>query len=450
MENRGEHNFEEFLRESLENYEAQYKPDWNEMESRLDQANIINPSNDQNGILKSPLAKVIMGIALVGLVVILVINLLSDDKKYIVGSNDDSKQSIIDKLNSYKSSRTTHTKAVKHNYLSRESREAKAFKPQDVKSMNKNQFVAKRDLKENMENLNVPSSGIEQTHIIKAEGPTLDMLRKDYKDEKMLPALNAEFSASKTEGCIPLIAHFMLEKKDVAVSYLWDFGDGYYSTEANPTHIYIYEGRYNVSLTSTSLINQNLQTKSKSQIITVYKLPEVKFNWDNGENSLAYTEVRFVDKSTDVIAWNWDFGDHNYSNEQNPTHSYADEGSYAVKLIGKNGYGCLDTVASQIRILGNTLSNKFFAPNAFTPNGDGSNDEFRPVIVGVGSLDFEMSIYDRDGNLVYETDDIDLPWDGRMKEDGRIAPTGTYIWLVILKNSYGKQEKQIGQVTLIQ
>jgi len=284
---------------------------------------------------------------------------------------------------------------------------------------------------------------------ITAEGPTLDMLRREYADVKTLPAPIATFSASKIVGCIPVFVHFELEKKDVAVSYLWDFGDGYYSTEANPTHQFVLPGRYNVSLTSMSLINQNLKTKSKTQLITVYNRPDIKFNWDNSENSLAYTEVQFIDKSEDVIGWSWDFGDNHFSNVKNPSHSYANEGSYIVKLIGENTHGCIDTVASQIRILSNTLSNKFFVPNAFTPNGDGSNDEFRPIIFGNESLDFEMSIYDRNGNLIYETDDINLPWDGR-REDGQIAPTGTYIWLAILKNSYGKQEKQIGQVTLIQ
>ena len=449
MKNLEGHNFETFLRESLENYEAPYSADWNEMEKRLDNFDGANPSNGNNRIIKSPLAKTIAGITVIGLGVFLLISLLSEDKQLIESSSADKKQSIIDKLRSNKSNRSSYSRSVKQNYLSKEGLEEKANNQQGIVSKNQNEQVTKDAINREEKNTKIPSKGIEQVQTITAEGPTLDMLRREYADVKTLPAPIATFSASKIVGCIPVFVHFELEKKDVAVSYIWDFDDGYYSTEANPTHQFVLPGRYNVSLTSMSLINQNLKTKSKTQLITVYNRPDIKFNWDNSENSLAYTEVQFIDKSEDVIGWSWDFGDNHFSNVKNPSHSYANEGSYIVKLIGENTHGCIDTVASQIRILSNTLSNKFFVPNAFTPNGDGSNDEFRPIIFGNESLDFEMSIYDRNGNLIYETDDINLPWDGR-REDGQIAPTGTYIWLAILKNSYGKQEKQIGQVTLIQ
>jgi len=450
MENQGEHNFETFLREALENYEAPYTSDWSTMENRLEKVNISNPSIDQEGILKSTIFKAVLGITSITLVIFLLLNFTGNDNTNIKSSNIDNKQSILDKLRSYKSDRDTYIKTIKQNYLSDETSEVKSLKAQELNSSDKNQIVAKEVIKEDKTNLFVSSKVIEKTPIIKVEGPTLDMLRREYQNEKMLPTPIVEFSANKTDGCMPLLVQFKMEKKDVAVSYLWNFGDGNYSTEANPSHLYFYAGRYNVLLTSTSLINQNLMAISESQIINVYKLPEIKFNWDNSQNDLGHSEFKFVDQSTDAIEWYWDFGDNNYSIAQNPSHTYTENGSYNVKLVGRNRNGCLDTVASQVRILGDHLSNKFFAPNAFTPNGDGSNDDFKLVIIGAQSLDFEMSIYDRNGNLIFETNDVNIPWDGRMKEDGRIAPTGTYIWLAVLKNKEGKQEKQIGQVTLIQ
>jgi len=236
MKNLEGHNFETFLRESLENYEAPYSADWNEMEKRLDNFDGANPSNGNNRIIKSPLAKTIAGITVIGLGVFLLISLLSEDKQLIESSSADKKQSIIDKLRSNKSNRSSYSRSVKQNYLSKEGLEEKANNQQGIVSKNQNEQVTKDAINREEKNTKIPSKGIEQVQTITAEGPTLDMLRREYADVKTLPAPIATFSASKIVGCIPVFVHFELEKKDVAVSYLWDFGDGYYSTEANPTH----------------------------------------------------------------------------------------------------------------------------------------------------------------------------------------------------------------------
>jgi len=134
---------------------------------------------------------------------------------------------------------------------------------------------------------------------------------------------------------------------------------------------------------------------------------------------------------------------------ENPTHTYGDEGTYTVVLVGLDPNGCADTISSTIRISGNKLTNKMFVPNSFTPNGDGSNDVFKAKINGPQNLEFEMSIYDRRSNLVFETDDMNQGWDGRLKGSGRIAPQGTYIWLITIKDAKGNHDRQLGEITLL-
>jgi gliding motility-associated-like protein len=92
---------------------------------------------------------------------------------------------------------------------------------------------------------------------------------------------------------------------------------------------------------------------------------------------------------------------------------------------------------------------EIFTPNAFTPNGDGNNDEFRPLGENLELQNFEMYIYDRWGGLVFETTDYSTPWTGRAWKSSQKCPGGVYTWLVYLTDKYGKINKYRGIVTLV-
>jgi gliding motility-associated-like protein len=92
---------------------------------------------------------------------------------------------------------------------------------------------------------------------------------------------------------------------------------------------------------------------------------------------------------------------------------------------------------------------EFFTPNAFTPNGDGINDEFRPIGYNLEFQTFEMYIYDRWGGKVYETSDYNAPWKGRAWNSSQKCPGGVYTWLVFVTDKYGKINKYRGIVTLV-
>ena len=112
----------------------------------------------------------------------------------------------------------------------------------------------------------------------------------------------------------------------------------------------------------------------------------------------------------------------------------------------ENANGCRDTITHSVWIQGEYF---IFTPNAFTPdNQDGNNDVFIPKGIGIEN-DFQMFIYDRWGNLIYETDDVDKPWDGRANGGRDIAPQDVYVWLVYVRDNLGKKHQYIGHVTLI-
>ncbi|MCH8318859.1 MAG: gliding motility-associated C-terminal domain-containing protein, partial [Bacteroidetes bacterium] len=234
------------------------------------------------------------------------------------------------------------------------------------------------------------------------------------------------------------------------VSWNWDFGDGAASTGLYSSHAYSDTGEFTVSLTVTTD-----NGCSGSATDTVQAPPTAEFALAPTVTVLSNPLIIFTDASSnDVISWQWDFGDpdsdSNSSTIQNPMHIYGSEqgdtGVYYILLTVENANGCRDTITHSVWIQGEYF---IFTPNAFTPdNKDGDNDVFIPKGIGIEN-DFQMFIYDRWGNLIYETNDINKPWDGRANGGREIAPQDVYVWVVHVRDNLRKKHRYIGHVTLI-
>lgn len=136
--------------------------------------------------------------------------------------------------------------------------------------------------------------------------------------------------------------------------------------------------------------------------------------------------VSFTDLSTGGTTGYWDFGDGTttpYEPTIYPQHEYQDTGQYVVSLIVENDGGCADTTEKELCV---TVDYKLHIPNTFTPNGDGLNDVFQPV--GVGIVEFRMDIFNRWGEKVYVLNSIDDYWDGTLR--GSICPNGVFAYYV--------------------
>lgn len=274
------------------------------------------------------------------------------------------------------------------------------------------------------------------------------------------PSPTAIISADRTDGCPGTVIQFRNNSTN-ATSYLWEFGDGSTSTDVEPTHLYAgTQEYYTVKLTATNF--QGCSNPAvNNQYIHITPAPLAKFN------ILPATVIgipdytfRFEDESTNnPVKWEWDFGDGSTSLEKNPSHTYPDTGRFAVTLRVTTAQDCFSTVSKRVQITG--VPGYLYVPNSFMPNS--STPELREFRAkGSGMSSWKMSIFNKWGQVVWETDKLDdgrpvEGWDGTYKSNP--VPQGVYYWKIDVQMingtpwkgmSYnGSNPKRTGSINLI-
>jgi gliding motility-associated-like protein len=227
-------------------------------------------------------------------------------------------------------------------------------------------------------------------------------------------------------------------------TYLWNFGDGTSSSQSNPAHDYTQTGVYTVSVIITSLYGCSSSAQANCTL-NVFPYPNANFTSDPPlKTSIINPDFHFFDQSTNATVWNWDFGDGGTSNLQNPYHKYAQTGVYTVKLVTLNAGGCIDSIIKTMEVKPEFT---FYIPNTFTPNGDQINDIFTGK--GMEIVEYEMQIFDRWGNKIFETNDLDNGWDGRARGGSEIAQQDVYVYMVKLRDFEGNEHTYNGNVNLV-
>lgn len=259
------------------------------------------------------------------------------------------------------------------------------------------------------------------------------------------PSPVSNFVFSQAAGCGPLLINFT-DSSYVAtgnvVAWNWNFGDGSATDSTqNPSHTYYASGSYPVTLTVTSN-NGCQQTNTINNAITIYPSPEAAFEPDPYETSILQPIISFDNQTVGGNLYSWNFGDGGHSSLMNPTHAYGDTGTYVVNLYTVNSFGCEDTA---IRVVMITPVWTVYIPNAFTPNNDGTNEVF--TIKGIGIRDYNLRIWDRWGELIFEGDN--RAWDGSVKQTEIYAKKDVYVYQVVLKDVFGVTHERKGTVTLI-
>ena len=269
----------------------------------------------------------------------------------------------------------------------------------------------------------------------------------------LFPVPVVTFTSDTSRGCQPLEVHFSQYSSVPGTSYLWNFGDNSYdhlSYDVNPTHKFRVPGTFSVSLTVTS-VNGCVSTKTIPQMITVYPKPDSRFDADPQIVSIIKPQIQFINLSTMADWYIWHFGDGDSASIEHPNHFYQSINTFYVSLIAITNHGCTDTSFLNVTVRDEY---SFYAPSAFSPNNDWVNDVFFVIGHGIDVNEFYLAIYDRWGNIMFETENYNplnpeqYGWRGTTVSK-QMAPIGTYTWLCKFKDGMNILHEKAGTVTLL-
>ena len=242
-------------------------------------------------------------------------------------------------------------------------------------------------------------------------------------------------------GCMPLTVQFE-NTSAYSNSFLWEFGDGAVSSKPNPEYTYYEPGVYKIKLTAWG----DGGVDSYSTVNDVWVLPNAYFEIAPRFVYVNDQAVHFFNLSDNGNTYVWDFGDGTTSAEFNPEHVYTEEGSFDVTLNVWTENGCYDLYVLEEAVLVEP-SGKIIFPNAFRPESPlAENRVFMPGVIDNVS-EYHLMIFNRWGELIFESFDKDTGWDGTV--DGKMAKQDVYVWKVEGKYSNGLGFLESGDVTLM-
>ncbi len=176
----------------------------------------------------------------------------------------------------------------------------------------------------------------------------------------ILATPNAQFSAQDTAGCAPLVTT-MTNSSDGSTDFIWDFGDGNTSTDIEPTHHFIQDGFYTITLIATQ--TNGCPNDTAIAQVNVFPVPESAFTFAKSDICGAPMDVTFSNQSIGGLDYGWTFGDGQQSDLLSPTHTFSQAGIYQAQLIAGNMYSCFDTSFAFIPIYEQPIADFEIAEN---------------------------------------------------------------------------------------
>ena len=256
------------------------------------------------------------------------------------------------------------------------------------------------------------------------------------------------FDVNVTSGCPPLNVVFT-NTTDNTLGCTWSINNGTsFDGCANTSYTFWDEGCYDITL-NTETPNGCPGSITMNSLICVLPSPDIDFSMSTNQISYGSSEVAFVNSSTNAVDYFWDFGDGGTDTLYNPNfyeYEVNDETFFIVTLTGTTDLGCSDSLQLELIVNQDAI---IFAPNTFTPDGDGLNDSWFPTIsTGIDEDFFGVQIYNRWGELIFEAKDFYSSWDGTYQ--GNNAPIGTYTYRIDYKEKQTEhREVIVGHVSLV-
>jgi len=279
--------------------------------------------------------------------------------------------------------------------------------------------------------------------VVDAAGCTASVSR----NVTIYPIPEVDFSGPAS-GCAPVTTTFINNAPIPGGTCVWNLGDGTTSSDCNgPTHTYPNAGCYDVTLTVTSPGGCSA-SRTEPGLVCVSAIPVADFTISPNRIPDTRPFVNFINQSRGGDRFRWEFfnGD-SVSILRDPSMNLmgVDPGRYDACLWAINSAGCVDSICKVFTITTDLL---VYVPNAFSPDGDGINEIFIPIITGYSFEDYEFMIFNRWGELIFETNNPTMGWNGFY--NGVMSKSEVYVWKLKVKPEEGTDAREfIGHVTLL-
>jgi gliding motility-associated-like protein len=187
----------------------------------------------------------------------------------------------------------------------------------------------------------------------------------------------------------------------------------------------------------------NNKTDTASIFVKVFEKPKASFTYDP-KNPQLDEMIFFHYTGYGASDWTWYFGGKGSLGGKvyDPKISFSERGNKMVTLVARNNAGCLDSFTYMLHV---ATDSKIFVPNVFTPNANGTNDVFRAI--GYNLETIHMQIYNRWGELIFESDGLEEAWDGTYK--GEKVIEGVYLYMIDATAKDKEHYYLHGSVTLL-
>jgi gliding motility-associated-like protein len=259
---------------------------------------------------------------------------------------------------------------------------------------------------------------------------TIDRLEKKSVSENPVEEMNEELTVnwiiSKSELCQGEELMVSINNVNEPVELTWDFGDGQTSKESKVYHRYVNPGFYTIKLRANSLISDGKVYREK-KYIEVKANPLPNFSVEKNENMALLPEVNFSNLTLYPDHIEWLIENKVIENETNVKKLFPNKGIYQIGIIVSNQYGCTDSIFKDLII---EEDYNLMAPKAFTPNEDGMNDYFLPEALRFLDKKFTLQIISNKGKVVFQTKNVETPWNGKFNNRGYLLENGPYAWTV--------------------
>ena len=264
--------------------------------------------------------------------------------------------------------------------------------------------------------------------------PAADILEINKKSLLIEPSVRS--------ACAGAEVNFNAKNSPKNGSYLWNFGDGSFSNQENPAHVYKSAGIFDVSLSVTDPNNGQISTIAMRDLITINPKPEADFEWTYTNSPVGEPTAKFVNTSINANTFIWKFSDNKTSTELSPSVIYNTKGKQAVILEVHNSFGCID---EQVKIVQVNADFNLGAESSVSA----SDISFMPEALKKGGNKFKLTVYDGE-NIVFESNSKTKAWKGETKGGKKAIAGQKFPWIVLIYGENGTDARYYsGTVTIV-